>query len=469
MLGSKRGFDEMSHLDDFFEIQVDKAKMKATMTQRKKLEEGRSLTIDELKSFVNEHGIIFGVKQELFQKIISGDATFPIVIAEGLLPVDGEDALLKPLFPETKEVDNKEDLRKVDLKQVLNIPSVTHGQLIGEKKSATMGTPGKNIYGEEIPAKPGKDFKLRAGKNTRIDDSGLKLIATIDGQMSVETKVIHVFPVFEVNGDLDLKVGNISFIGSVNIRGNVPAGFEIKSKGDIKIHGTVESAILNSEGSIFVSAGIVGQGKGLIKAKGDLHTSFINQGNVEVEGDINVTQSILHSKVQAGGNIYCNKGKGNIVGGDVSAGKSIFGKEVGNSHNTKTSLYLGVNHEIMKKEKNYSENLKKSEEDLQKLLILLKNLNEKEKSTPLSAKEKIMKLRVRNTINQVNETMLEAREKLEDIKDIFSQFGDSVVCIEKKIFPNVDVHFGKYRRKIVSSHQYVKIYLEDGEINVGPL
>ncbi|UTW69218.1 DUF342 domain-containing protein [Anaerobacillus sp. HL2] len=54
----------------------------------------------------------------------------------------------------------------------------------------------------------------------------VKAFATIDGQMSVESKaVIHVYPIFEVNGDLDLKVGNISFIGSVNIRGNVPARF----------------------------------------------------------------------------------------------------------------------------------------------------------------------------------------------------------------------------------------------------
>ncbi|OIJ09928.1 hypothetical protein BKP35_15715 [Anaerobacillus arseniciselenatis] len=459
----------MSHLDDFFEIQVDKKKLKATITQRKKLEQDDDLTLDELKSFVNEHGIVFGVKEELLQKITLGEATLPLAIAEGLSPVDGVDAFLKPIFPETKEIENKEDLRKVDLKQVLNIPSVTHGQIIGEKIPATAGTSGKNIFGEEISAKPGKDFKLRTGKNTRIDDSGLKLIATTDGQMSVEPKVIHVFPVFEVNGDLDLKVGNISFIGSVEIRGNVPAGFEIKSKGDIKIHGTVESAILNSEGSIFVSAGIVGQGQGLIKAKGDLHTSFINQANVEVEGDINVIQSILHSNVQAGGNIFCNRGKGNIVGGNVSAAKNITVKEVGNTHNTKTSLYLGVNHEIMKKEKIYSDHLKKSEEDLQKLLILLKNLNEKEKSTSLSAKEKIMKLRIRNTINQANDTMIEAKEKLEDLKEIFSQSGGAFLTVENKIFSNVDVHFGKYRRKIVASHQFVKIYLEDGEIKVGPL
>lgn len=459
----------MIPVDEVFEIQVDQGKMKATIIQKMRLEEENVFTIDDIKSLIKEYGIIYGVKEEMLPKIITDEAALPLVIAEGLPPVNGVNAVLKPMFPSREEIKNKDDLRKVDLKQVINIPSVTHGQLIGQKIPATDGTPGKTIFGEELPAKPGKDFRLRAGKNTRIDESGLMLFATIDGQMSVEPRIIHVYPIFEVNGDLDLKTGNINFVGSVNIRGNVPAGFEIHSKGDIKIHGTVESALLVSEGSIFVSAGIVGQGKGLIKAKGDLHTSFINQGVVEVEGDVNVTQSILHSKVQAGGCVYCHKGNGNIVGGDISAGKNIIVKEVGNSHNTRTALYLGINQDLMNKEKIYSDNLTKAEDDLKKLNILLNNLTEKEKKSALTANEKIMKLRVRNTVILTTEAMLQAKEKLEEFKEVFSQYGNSSVSIEKQIFPNVDIHFGKYRRKIITPHQSVKIHLENSEIIIGPI
>lgn len=455
---------EMNQLDEFFEIQVDKGKMVATLLQKIRLDEETVLTEEDLKNFIREHGIVYGLKEAELVKILTEDVSYPIVIAEGLKPINGENAFLRPILPKTEAIQSKDDLLKVDLKQVINIPSVTHGQLIGEKVPATNGTLGMNVFGEELPPKPGKDFKLRAGKNTRIEENGLQLFATIDGQMSVEAKVIHVYPIFEVNGDLDLKVGNISFIGSVNIRGNVPAGFEVKAKGDIKVHGTVESAILISEGSIFVSAGIVGQGKGLIKASGDLHTSFINQATVEVDGDINVVQSILHSKLQAGGSVYCNKGKGNIVGGHISAGKNIFVKDLGNSHNTQTSLYLGVRQDIMQKEKLYRDNLTKAEEELKKLAILLNNLMEKDKHGTLSANEKIMKLRVRNTIILTNETLIQAKEKLEDVKDLFDHDESSSVMIERQVFPNVDLHFGKYRRRIISTHQYVKVHLENGEI-----
>ncbi len=457
----------MNAIEDYFELQVDKQKMKATIIPKARIEEATTITKDDIMTFIREHGVVFGIKEEELEKAVMGHYTEPQVIAEGNPPVNGVAASLRPIFPSMTNVKNKDDLRKVDLKQVINIPSVTHGQLIGEKLPATSGQAGTNVFGEEIIAKPGKDFRLRAGKNTRIEDDFI--YATTDGQMSVEPKLIHVYPIFEVNGDLDLKTGNIDFVGSVNIRGNVPSGFEIRSKGDIKIHGTVESAVLISEGSIFVSAGIVGQGKGLIKASGDLHTSFINQGIIEVDGDVNVTQSILHSKIQSGGNVYCHKGKGNIVGGNISAAKNIFVKEVGNVHNTKTVLYLGVHQELMQQEKLHSDNLKKAEEDLQKLHILITNLLEKEKRSSLTANEKIMKLRVRNSMNLTMETINETKEKLDDFKDIFSEQGHSSVRIEKQAFANVEVYFGKYRRKIISPHQHVMIYLEDSEITIGPL
>lgn len=459
----------MIQLEDYFNIQIDNAKMKATIVQKKKFDDDQLPTLDDLVLFSHQHGIRYGIKEDTLQSLLmSSEDPTPKVIAEGTFPVNGEDAYLKPIFPETQKVDRSLSNNIVDLKQVVNILSVNQGQLIGEKINATMGTPGTDVYGEEVAAKPGKDYKLRKGKNTKIENN--KIYSLIDGQMNIEKKVIHVFPVFEVNGDLDMKVGNISFVGSVNIRGNVPSGFEVHAKGDIRIHGTVESAILTSEeGSIFVSAGIVGQGKGLVKAKGDLHTSFINQGIVEVEGDVHVTQSILHSEIQSEGGVYCHKGKGNIVGGSISAVKEIIAKEIGNSHNTQTALYLGVNQNLLTQNKLYGEKVKQLENELKKLNILLTNIQAKEQQTQLSPQEKIMKLRVRNTMQTMADDLIVANEKLEEIHEKFQEQTNSTVKIEKKVYPQVDIHFGKYKRKMITPHQYVKVYLDNSEIIVTSL
>ena len=102
-----------------------------------------------------------------------------------------------------------------------------------------MVTPGKDVYGNELKAKPGKKLRLRPGKNTIVQNN--KVWATTDGQISISSNSVHVFPIFEVKGDLDLNTGNINFIGNVMVYGNVPSGYEIEAGGDVKIIGLVEA------------------------------------------------------------------------------------------------------------------------------------------------------------------------------------------------------------------------------------
>ena len=82
---------------------------------------------------------------------------------------------------------------------------------------------------------------------------------------TTDREKINVFPVYEVNGDVDYNTGNIDFVGTIVIRGNVRSGFKVKADGDIRIIGSVEGAELEAAGSIEISAGIIGQNKGLLK------------------------------------------------------------------------------------------------------------------------------------------------------------------------------------------------------------
>ena len=75
-----------------------------------------------------------------------------------------------------------------DLKQVLDIPSVKEGEKLAQKVAATNGEAGMNVLGEPVEPKRGKDFKLRIGKNTRIDQKSQTLYALVSGQMSMTKK-----------------------------------------------------------------------------------------------------------------------------------------------------------------------------------------------------------------------------------------------------------------------------------------
>ena len=114
------------------------------------------------------------------------------------------------------------------------------------------------------------------------------LYSTIDGMVvRTDRDKINVFPVYEVNGNVDYNIGNIDFIGTVVIRGNVLPGFKIRAAGDIRVTGGVEAAELEAEGSIDIIAGIVGQNKAFIKAGKNVKSSFIQDATIEVAGELN--------------------------------------------------------------------------------------------------------------------------------------------------------------------------------------
>ncbi|WP_096199385.1 FapA family protein [Bacillus sp. FJAT-45350] len=461
----------MTKIEQFFKISIAKNKMMATIVQLNALNDDVIVTKESLIEFLNENEVLFGIDETKIEDIVvmvneEKEITDPITIANGIAPSNGEDAYLVPVQFSSKR-EHSDNVQQVDLKKVIDIPAVTQEDLVGEKMAATEGAPGRTVTDEEVPPQPGKDFILRAGKNTRLSEDRMKVFAIVDGQVSVEKKVIHVYPVYEINGDIDMSVGNIDFVGNVNIRGSVPAGFSIKAKGDIRIHGTVEAATLESNGSIFVSQGIVAQGGGLIKAKQDLHTSFINQGNIVVDGDIHVTQGIMHSNCTAGGSVYCNEGRGNIVGGVTSAAKDIIAKEIGNSMHTATSLYVGTQKQILEKEKELENIIKEATDEIEKLNKLLQMYELKaQNGIALSTKERIMKLRVRSTLQLSNSKIEVSQEELKELREQLEDSEKGSVIVEGAIHPNADVNFGKYRRKISSKHQFTKITLVDSEIKV---
>ncbi|BAB06149.1 DUF342 domain-containing protein [Halalkalibacterium halodurans] len=457
----------MSKLDTIFEVVISRDKMEATLKQHEPFPEDHPVTKDELLSFMKEHGVVFGVKESVIDQVVKSEKglTSSVKVAEGLQPQNGKHGYLQPIQHEEEERD-VHSISAMNLRDVLSIPEVKQGQVIGKKIPATLGEDGMNVLGEPIKAKPGREFVLRPGKNSTVDEANGTLVAAVDGQMSVDKRTIHVYPVYEVPGDLTMKHGNISFIGNVIIRGHVPDGFVVKAGGDIRVFGTVEGATLEAGGSIFVGAGIVGQNRGCIRAEGGLHTTFINQAKVEVGGDIEVVQSILHSTCTAGGKIICTRGKGNIVGGALSAEDHIYAKEIGNSMHTKTSLYIGAKEKWVTKEKQLAKEYKTTEEELKKLSLLLQKFQELEKENGLTANGRVQRLRVKNTLVQVKEKHEQIKEQLEDVQENLTLNQAGSIVVEQTLYPNVSAHFGKYRRKIVSNHSNVKLSLVDQEIQL---
>ena len=244
------------------------------------------------------------------------------------------------------------------------------------------------------------------------------IYAAIDGLISITDKSkINVFPVYEVNGDVDYKTGNIDFVGTVVIRGNVLTGFKVKASGDIRMIGGVEGAMMETEGSIEITGGVVASNKGYIKAGKNVKCSFIQDGNITAAEDVLVSQSILHSQVRAGRNIVCSGAKGLVVGGIIQAGERVVARTIGNTMSTATVLEVGVRPELRSELLERRTQLKLLNENLDKTEKALVLLDQLAATGQLQPDKMAMRTKLGSTKRAVLEEIGTSKERvLEDPK-----------------------------------------------------
>ncbi|WNF24502.1 FapA family protein [Mesobacillus jeotgali] len=423
-----------------------------------------AFSADELFSILKAEKIVFGVKTDVLAQISENPFSFeyPVTIAVGEPKVDGADAYLRNELHHSSPHDHK----VFNFRSVLQIPSVRKGQLLASVVSPTNGAHGTDVTGRIIPAKPGRPLRVKPGKNVLFESA--KFFATCDGQVSITEKAISVNPVFEVKGDLDLKIGNIDFVGNISIKGNVPSGYELKAGGDIIVDGLVEAANLQAEGNIIIKGGVAGAMKGKVTAGGSVLANYLNQANVKSAQDIIVKSSILHSKVTASGNVDCRTGT--IIGGVISAGRNIFVKELGNELFTKTELAVGWDPLLEKAELETIQSIETAKDNIRKLTEIEVKLAEiGNRSGGLAAEQQQMILKQRNTRRNVEAGLSELLAELEFLQHEKQDRLYSSLFVFDRVFPNTKVFFGKYAFLTNQLYKKVGFHLENSEISIQPI
>ncbi|MUK89889.1 DUF342 domain-containing protein [Ornithinibacillus sp. L9] len=423
-------------------------------------EEDIDVAYEEITQYLREHNIVYGIIEHhvtLLSKRMPKDQ-FPIVVSKGTPAQVGIDGKIQYAFDLNSDVDKD---NAWNFRDVMRIPSVTDGEKLAEVIPPTNGINGKDIFGNIVQAKPGKALTITARKNVEFKEDTQSFYATSDGQVSLKGNYIDVHEVFEVHDTLSMKDGNLDFIGSIIVHGNVPSGYRIKALGDVKVFGMVEAAEIDAGGSIYISGGLSGLQKGSITAAENIHIGYINQGIVNAGKNLYVENSIMHSVSTAGNQVFCQRG--NIIGGSVSAGEFIEAKEIGNKLQTKTEISFGVNK--LQREKEEELLLKKEEllDSLTKLNIIGNKLKERNDIQD-NPKLRIALLRQKHTYQQTTQKITEVNKMLEDINSNLGDEKQAKLIVNTYLYPNVMVSFGKYKKTINTVHQHIQMKLDHHEI-----
>lgn len=448
-----------------FCMTVSKDRLKAMLDKNNEDKEESFFNMEDLLNMLKKERVVYGINIELLEELCKNPKgiEFPITIAEGKPKYDGKDAYL---ISELRKEHPHGKPEMFNFRNVLKIPSVKKGQILASVCPAEFGTPGMDVFSNVIPAKDGKPLKTKAGKNVMYESG--RFYSLIDGQLSITNKTISVNPVFEVNSDIDLKIGNIDFIGNVIIRGNVPSGYEIKAGGDVRITGIVEGAIIEAAGNVTIGGGVAGGNRGRITAGGNVLAAYFNQANVRAEQGIYAEKSILHSQVSAGESIFCHHAS--VIGGTLEAKKDIHIKELGNRSYTKTNLYPAYDLGTQKMEADLLAELKSTTDMITKLTEIERKLSAKVKLTGMmSEEEKKVILKQRLTMEQLNKKKKELEGQLTQIQEDKLEHFHSCVYVYETVYPNTSIHFGKYTKKLNVEHHHVKFYFSNGEIHFEPI
>ncbi len=461
--------EQVLPLEYYVNLTVSNDKLKA-FVHFTNVEQGFSCKLSQLEELLKNNHIVYGIDQGILEQIARDAGPFlarKTMVASGDEPVDGKDGYMEWVFDldtKTKRPMERED-GTVNYKEVTSINNIQKGQIIARRIPSEEGKNGKAVTGEPLFARTGKEVRFKLGKNVITDAEQSGIYAAIDGVVvKTDRDKINVFPIYEVNGDVDFNVGNINFIGSVVIRGNVQPGFTVRAAGDIRISGGVEAAELEAEGSIEISGGILGQNKGSVKAGKSIKSSFIQDGIVEAGEDVIVSQSIMHSNVRAGRSVVCQGTKGLIVGGTVQAGEKVVARTVGNSMSTITAIEVGVAPELRNKLVLLRQSLREHMDNMDKTVKALVLLDQMAANGQLNPERLSMRIKLVHTRKQLVEAMSVIKDEILVIEKSLEDTDKAVVMVTSMIYGGAKVVIGRFTRFIKDPASHVCFKMESGDI-----
>ena len=451
-------------------VEVDDSEMRVYITVMPPGEGGCDLTYDSYISLMKQNRVYHGINEERLMEFADKPSyREKIEVAEGTRAINGKDAYIQYNFEtDQTKIQLKEGTNgRVNFKELNIIQNVVENQHLARKMPPEEGVDGRTVTGKLLPARAGNDIPLPLGSNVHVGDDGETIIADINGQVILANGKINVEPVYTVEGDVNLKTGNIIFLGTVIINGNVEDGFSVKAAGNIEVKGIVTRAELDAEGDIIIYQGINGKIEGKLRAGRSIWARFIENANVEAGNMVVVTDGIINSHVDAIKSIICQGKRANIMGGRLRAGEEINAKVLGNSTSgTETICEVGFDPKSKVELEKLIAIKASSEEELGSLKLDLQtliNTKKQRKSLPEDKEAYMQELMDRRQI--LTEDIKKASESIVKIQEYMNDIQvRGRISASTKVYPGVKIVIRDVKEDVRTDYRAVTFVLENGLI-----
>ena len=447
---------------------------------------GRGLCGSELVHALAQAYVIKGINKQALKKVLlvsktlKPGETFTQPIAQGKAPIQGQDVQFLPLVDDvTTRIlapQKTADPHKVDMRNLGETITVEENDPVMRRKPATQGEPGFTVLGKVIPAKPGNEGVLVAGKGTYIspNDPNL-LLASLSGMPIIKNKTVDVESALCLN-NVSVATGHVKFKGSVVIAGDVEPGMIVRATGSIVIGGFVESADVQAQGDIEIGKGIIGhtvyddEAKTcVVKSGGSIKANYAQFSELQAAENIQLSVHSLNNNIRCGGDLtVLNKAEkqGTLSGGNAKVAGKVVCFNLGAEGDAATMLeafarYGWYRDRIAKHKEYYKQAQESTMEVIRRELEFKKRpkaeRNEEEASqieqNKAQSSERMEKVKVAiDLLNEEFEQMLEINTievKGKVFTHVTIQYGDEKVVTKRVHGPSM-IMFNQYEIKFSS-------------------
>jgi hypothetical protein len=458
-------------ISDLLLVEISDDELKAYLTILYPPEGGKVITLKNIFEELAKQRVVYGVQEERVAQVLKREEFNKVfVVAEGVPPEDGEDAKITFKFKKEKELKFEEVGGRVNFKEISPINIVKENEVIAVKTPATAGKPGKTVTGKLIPAKPGKDIPFPEGKNIEVSPDGLELRATTSGMIVFDSDRINIEPAYEVDGDVDYSTGNIDFPGTVIINGDVLGGFKVKAGGDVIVNGCVENAYIEAKGDIRIGSGVLGKNEGSLYALGSISAKYIEHSIIDSHRDVIVSESIIHSYVNAKHKVIVKGRLGTILGGRIRAGLEIRAKVIGSWTEVPTELEVGIDPQSREEIHHLADEIAKDKKKFQELKLGIRTLlTLKETCNGVLPKEKEELLAAHlKAQDLLMEKLHNATERITNLQKRLSIDSGGQIAVFNIIYPGVKITIHTATFHTLEEYKYVMFTCKGGEIEITP-
>lgn len=425
----------------------------------------RELLIKETLTLINEKGIVFGINHNMFAGEILGGETY--VIAEGVPPINGSDAVIKMLELKEPEPELRE-VGKVNFYELKLINSVEAGEWLGERIEATEGVLGKSVKGEPIEPVKGKNYPLNYDKKTVreiLENNKTILYSKTDGAVNYTNGIISVSDQLIINGNVEFSTGNIKFDGYLTINGTVTEGFSVEATKDIEINSDMGlsnvSSIVSTNGSIYIKGGIFSKGDVEIRAAKNVYTKFIDNTRIICGESVHIGYYCFNSEITAK-EVILDAPSGQLYGGYINAGIRVRAPIIGSEFEKKTFITItGFDRKALTDQLNdilqEIGNLRKEQQKLKQVLAYFE-----QDELSITQIDQYNKAQKRMLFVESEIISLEVKNRL--TAKYLRTRGEGEISAKKKIYPNCTLVIKNQKVEISSLSISTTYYVQEGKL-----